>query len=536
MAEYRILFTGVGRRVELIQAFRQSAFRLGVTLKVYGADTRSDAPALAYCDYHRPVCGMKDEGYIAQLVAICSDDAIDLLIPTIDTDLQVLANALSEFEAVGTRVLVSGPEMIAKCRDKNVTAEFFRICGLLAPKTVNSVDDYDGPFPCFVKPKDGSSSIGAHRADDIVDLRAFALQLDEYVVQPFVKGDEYTVDVFCDFDGRPITVVPRRRLAVRSGEVLKTRIDLDERIIRECNQLIEAFKPCGPITVQLIRDADTGEDWYIEINPRFGGGAPLSMLAGADSAEHVLRLLSGESLERQCDGISNGSVYSRFDQCVCVKFGTGSSLQGVVFDLDDTLFPERDYVLCGFNAVANALPSINRATERLWEFFEAGQPAIDCLLAEEGLSDMKQQALEAYRKCAPDLTLSNEVRDALVALRERGLRIGIITDGRPEGQRAKIAALGLEELVDDIIITDELGGTQFRKPCDIAFRIIQRRWGCPFGRMAYVSDNPTKDFQAPNQLGMQSVWLRGDGLYGNFEGATVTKTISVISDLLMALQ
>ena len=99
-------------------------------------------------------------------------------------------------------------------------------------------------------------------------------------------------------------------------------------------------------------------------------------------------------------------------------------------------------------------------------------------------------------------------------LRSKGIKVGVITDGRPEGQRNKIEVLGLAGLVDNIIITDELGGIQFRKPCDIAFRIMQTLWKLPASQMVYVGDNPVKDFQAPQQLGMKSVWLKNiDGLY-----------------------
>jgi HAD superfamily hydrolase (TIGR01549 family) len=106
------------------------------------------------------------------------------------------------------------------------------------------------------------------------------------------------------------------------------------------------------------------------------------------------------------------------------------------------------------------------------------------------------------------------VKELLKKLRERGIKLGIITDGRPEGQRAKLEALGLYELVDSVLITDELGGVQFRKPNDIAFRIMQARLGVPYGQMLYVGDNPAKDFHAPRALGMQWLYFRnGDGLY-----------------------
>ena len=107
-----ILFTGVGRRVELMQAFRNAALVLNMELKIYGADMAGTAPALAYCDYTRKVVAMNAPGYIDNLLEICRNDHIDLIIPTIDTDLLVLSENKGRFEANGTRVLISEPDKI----------------------------------------------------------------------------------------------------------------------------------------------------------------------------------------------------------------------------------------------------------------------------------------------------------------------------------------------------------------------------------------------------------------------------------------
>lgn len=93
----------------------------------------------------------------------------------------------------------------------------------------------------------------------------------------------------------------------------------------------------------------------------------------------------------------------------------------------------------------------------------------------------------------------------LIQLRKEGYKLGIITDGRPEGPKIKIEALGLRELVDDTIITDELGGIQFRKPCDIVFRILTTRWRINSSEVVHVGDNVEKDFQVAQQLGMKSL-------------------------------
>ena len=527
MKEYHILFTGVGRRVELIQAFRQAALHLNVNLKLYGADMAGTAPALAFCDYTRKVCGMRDENYIPQLLNSCKSDCIDLLIPTIDTDLLVLSQNAAKFEKIGTKVLISKPDKIAICRDKNYTVDFFESCGLKAPRTVNDYHLYHGPYPCFIKPKDGSSSINAFKVENESELKVYAEQVGDYIVQPFIEGTEYTVDIFCDYEGNPIYITPRIRVAVRAGEVLKTEIAMDETIIEECRNLVAGFQPCGSITVQLIRQDRTGDDYYIEINPRVGGGAPLSMKAGARSAEAILKLLSGKKVGYS-DVIDDGAVYSRFDQSVCIAEGKRKQpIFGVIFDLDDTLYSEKQYVRSGYKAVAKLLGDEFLA-DRLWLYFDNGKPAIDELLNELGCIERKEECLEAYREQIPEITLYDGVVDLILELKSKGIKVGIITDGRVSGQKKKIQALGLDKLIDDIIITDELGGTQFRKPCDIAFRIMQRRWRIPFEQMMYVGDNAGKDFQAPRQLGMRSLHFKNEnGIYSGSEVPNVKQILAL---------
>jgi len=537
MRQTRILVTGAGRRVELLKAFRQAALVLNRELKIYGADMAGTAPALLYCDETRRVAAMRDPAYISQLLEICRNDEIDLLIPTIDTDLLILSENRERFETIGTKVLISRSEMIRICRDKNLTSRFFVDCGLKAPMPVNDYRAYTSGYPAFIKPKDGSSSINAFKVKDETELAEYAGRIDDYVIQPFVDGTEYTIDIFCDLEGNPISIVPRERMAVRAGEVLKTKICMDEKMIREAKRLIEVFRPCGPITVQLIREKTTGDDYYIEINPRFGGGAPLSMKAGARSAEAILKMLtsegdeaekaasktSAEVLQSMSADIADGAIYSRFDDSVCIDPGhVPERVKGVIFDLDDTLYPEREYVRSGYRAVTRVLGEAEETAsdssanyeDRLWNYFEEGQPAIDRLLQELNRNEEKEACLAAYRGNEPDIHLYPGVKELLTELRKQGVRVGIITDGRPDGQKKKIKALGLEKLVDDIIITDELGGVQFRKPCDIAFRIMQMRWRLAPEQMVYVGDNIGKDFKAPLQLGMQGLYFNNpEGLY-----------------------
>lgn len=322
----KILFTSVGRRVELLQEFYKAANELNIQLKIVGVDISASAPALQFCDIRKIVCRITDKNYIPQLLAICEEENIDCLIPTIDTDLLLLAKSKELFESRGTRVLISNPDKVLICRDKNYTAEYFRSLGLKSPLPVNSVKKYEDKlqsgetkFPVFIKPKDGSSSINAYKVDNLSDLKMYANKIGDYIIQPFISGKEYTIDIFCDYNGKPVYITPRERLAVRAGEVLKTKITQDDTMISEMLALIADYKPCGQITVQLIRDEITGDDYYIEINPRFGGGAPLSMKAGANSAKAILRMLNGEKLEYNAKAARDGAVYCRYDQSICIN-------------------------------------------------------------------------------------------------------------------------------------------------------------------------------------------------------------------------
>lgn len=528
-----ILFTSVGRRVELVQAFREGASRLGVQLKIHGADLTSTAPALSLCDYSHKVPPIDDESYIPFLLNACKENEIDLLIPTIDTDLLILAQSKAEFKRSGTTVLVPDESVIHISNDKRNTYKFFKKVGVATPETFEDYTQYDLGFPCFIKPYVGSASKDAYSVPSQDILEKYAGDIAGYIVQNKIMGEEFTVDVLCDFNGRPIYITPRRRLQVRAGEVLTTEIMNDPKVVLECQQILSELRAVGPLTIQYIKDSETGINFYIEINPRFGGGSPLSMKAGAHSAESILRMVAGYDVEPQLEAHSPGAIYSRFDQSVRSNpslhstsklsdlSGLLASYRTIIFDLDDTLYNEFDYVKSGFKAVAKLLPEIEGAYDSLLAAFKAGKPAIDTVLNDAGIQDnlVKKRCLEVYRINKPDIKLKNETEGLLKTLRAEGKKLGIITDGRPEGQKAKIEALGLSRLVDEIIITDELAGAtgdvmNFRKPNDIAFIIMQRRLDAALKDMVYIADNPAKDFHAARSLGFDAVHYDNEqGLY-----------------------
>lgn len=193
-----------------------------------------------------------------------------------------------------------------------------------------------------------------------------------------------------------------------------------------------------------------------------------------------------------------------------------NGLKAVIFDLDDTLYSEKEYVKSGYKAVADILPEVDNARAKLWKAFEEKKSAVDELLLSEDIYsyELKQKCLEVYRYHQPNIHLYDGVAEMLMQLRKQDILLGIITDGRLEGQRAKIKALDLEIYVDHIVVTDELGGIEYRKPNEKAFGLMKEQLSIEYSEMCYVGDNTRKDFLAPEKLGMKSIWfINTDGLY-----------------------
>ncbi len=193
------------------------------------------------------------------------------------------------------------------------------------------------------------------------------------------------------------------------------------------------------------------------------------------------------------------------------------STLGVVFDMDDTLYLERDYVRSGFRAVAAAAAEPTNVPEEdafalLWGLFEAGTrgTTFDALLArypELSASFTIPDLVAVYRAHAPTINLLPEMEGLMLELRAQSVPLGVITDGPFVSQRAKADALRLAHYADAVILTDTWG-RDFWKPHPKAFEEASKALGLPHSNLIYVGDNPSKDFNAPAQLGWQSVRLR----------------------------
>ena len=316
----RILMTCIGRRVSLLQSFRSAARGLRLKSEFIGTDTTDLSAALQGCDIQCRVHPTDHPAYLRQLLQVVRKHQVNLLVPTVDLDLLLLAQHLPRFERLGCRVLISPEQTIRICQDKRRTYRFLTQHGFGCPATatVRSVLQRQGAgrhvkFPCFLKPWDGYASKGNAIVYNRKELAFYARRIPHAIVQELIVGRELTCDVYVDFTGQVRCVVPRQRLEVRAGEVSKARVVMEPEVIAEVTRLVRVLE-AGPgvVTVQLMITG-AGDIRFIEINPRFGGGVPLSIAAGADFPQWLLREVTGKSLTIEAASIQNGLTMLRYD-------------------------------------------------------------------------------------------------------------------------------------------------------------------------------------------------------------------------------
>ncbi len=317
MVGYNILILSAGRRVELVQSFQRAARKLNIKSNIVAGDCSNTAPAIYFADKYYIMPRISEPTYIDYIIDVCNKENIALVVPTIDTDLLLLSEKKSYIESkTKSRVLISSEEVVKICRDKTKTQKFLEDNNFKVPRMYTSEElKGDIEFPLFIKPKSGSSSINAFKVNNKKELSIYMDIIQDPIVQEFIEGEEYTVDVFLDFEGNVITIVPRLRIATRGGEISKGKIIKDREIINDIKRLMKVLKPIGHITVQLMKTQRGIE--YIEINPRFGGGAPMSIQSGADSCENLYRLMMGEKLEYN-ENYRENIMFLRFDKSICL--------------------------------------------------------------------------------------------------------------------------------------------------------------------------------------------------------------------------
>jgi len=289
-----VLITAGSRRVPLVQAF-QSVLRTEQQGHVVVTDVDATSPAVhvAHRAYRVPLS--TDPGYVDSLLDICIAERIRLIVPTVDDELEIVAEARSRFAAIGTTVGCSTASTAALCNDKYRTCRHLIGCGVEAAETWLP-DELPAGLPdlLFVKPRVGRGGVGAFVIRNRHERDFFLGYVPSPVIQEFLQPPEYTIDMLCDWSGHPVSIVPRQRTVIRSGVSDRGRTVRDGALEGLAIRVAAAIPFQGPVNIQCRMRGDTPV--VFEINPRFSGGIPLTIAAGAHFPSMLVRMTLGERI------------------------------------------------------------------------------------------------------------------------------------------------------------------------------------------------------------------------------------------------
>ncbi len=312
--QVNVLFTSANWRVGLLNAFR-AARTHGPEIpgNVIVTELNPLAASLQACDAHFLVPPLQAPDYAERLLTICRDEKVTAVIPLIDKDLPVLDGLRDELVRAGVTPLLAPTASIGIANDKFKTYEFLRDQGFPTPKTWVVEDAFEPEsFPLLLKPRHGEGSKQVFLVRDAQELKVLSGRIGKAVAQEVLDGKEYTIDVLCDLTGRPLSAVPRERIATRGGEIQTGRTVYHEAMIQTALAIAVALKVVGPATFQCFTTEDSMA--FIDLNLRFGSGAPLAFAAGADYPRMLLEMLSGRPQEPIVGQFKRNLFMLRYDE------------------------------------------------------------------------------------------------------------------------------------------------------------------------------------------------------------------------------
>lgn len=331
-----LLFTCAGRRNYLLNYFKEIIGPLGV---IIAADNNYAAPALADADLALTVPPIKHPDYIANLKNIIDRFQVDMVISLNDLELPLLSKNKSYLESGGAQVIVSNEKIVSIAMDKWETFRFFQKLNIPTPlsflsvkEALNAITESKIDFPVILKPRWGTGSIGIKQADNAyelglayewlnVEIKKSALNdmnsdhvKEAIIIQEKLMGQEYGMDILNDFGGTYYDSFVRKKLAMRSGETDKATSIIEENFSDVGRIIADATEHIG------IMDCDffvvDEKIYFLEMNPRFGGGYPLSHAAGINVPGIYIEWMKGGVDVDKYNNYTHDRTFSKCDRIV----------------------------------------------------------------------------------------------------------------------------------------------------------------------------------------------------------------------------
>jgi carbamoyl-phosphate synthase large subunit len=310
-----VLLTCAGQRVDMVEAFREALAEEGRGGIVVACDLNPLSPALYAADERALVPAVSDPQYIPTLLELVRAYGLRAVLPLTDLDQRILSEQREAFAEVGATVVASDPECCDRCADKHDAARFFDAHGIPSPRTwlPGDLPPYDElRFPVLVKSRRGFGSRDIYGCKDARELDFFLGYTPvPSMVQEVCDGEEFSIDVLCDLDGRCIAAIPRSMIESKGGESIKGSTLDDPELVAFGALVAEALPIRGPGTIQCFR-TEPGRCEVTDVKPRFGGAFPLPLAAGGAYPSLVLALARGERVEPRLGSYRPGVVMTRY--------------------------------------------------------------------------------------------------------------------------------------------------------------------------------------------------------------------------------
>ncbi len=306
-----LLFSCIGKRGYIAKFFRDV---LGPDDRIIGTSNSRWTSGFRYCDRARLMPDIASASYPDAVLQLCRDERIDAALSFFDPDVYRLSHFRAEFLALGVTPILPREPVARLCFDKFLSFQHLQAHGFRTPATYIDYGEIQAAlqagglsFPLIVKPRTGFGSSHTYVARDERQLDVFFHIGPEMIVQPRVSGADYDFDICNDLQEQPVSVVLWRKLKSTMGETENVITVKDDKLLALGNRLGRAISHVGPMDVDMFVD-DRGEATIIEMNPRFGGGYPVSHLAGADFPRLLLRMIRGEQVAPQIGAYRENTV------------------------------------------------------------------------------------------------------------------------------------------------------------------------------------------------------------------------------------
>lgn len=294
--DVNILITSAGRRTKLLEYFKKELKSLG---NLVVTDCSNIAPALYIADEAYVVPRIDDKGYIDVLKDICNKEEVNAIFSLIDPELSLIAKHEREFLEIGVTPFVSSYDVCEICFDKYTFFKFCKENNFNTAETYIDIKNFERAlskgkinFPVFVKPRCGSASIGIRKIYSMEELNVLVSKYDDLIIQQFLDGQEYGVDVYVDIlNGEVISIFAKKKLAMRSGETDKSVSVKDNKLFNLIKNFVQKLGIRGQADLDIFEIE--GEYYISEINPRFGGGYPHAYECGCNFPRYIINNIQG---------------------------------------------------------------------------------------------------------------------------------------------------------------------------------------------------------------------------------------------------